>query len=479
MATYQPPTENLPIFDPVVFLTGDEALTYNEAVKKFLKYPSAQGKETLQAIDVNGISTFNATSTFNDEIVQVINKRITQAISTDNNLQNTLRPTNIYGDLNLLRPTGAQGGALRLYDVTSSTSGKSFQIFDSGNTASIVNLNNGGAINLNVRDSLGNAQDALYCTYNQVSINANLVMNNAISTNRQISTGYLNLNPITGSPGGTGTQIYQSNTASYWDNNTNGGTITFATNTTGGVQVLPLNITPTFVETNLPFKINVLGNFLQFPDGTQQTTAYTGSTNLTYSSEFTTSGTIPLPANLIGIGVRLVGQGGIAGVSVDSGGTTWNAGGSGGGASTIMSNNILPITSGSLTLTVINSSGGSIELFLNGVSICKAFNGNNGGNASGSLGGTGGSAQTQTTSSSNYGTFTAVSGSAGVSGITNIPYQDCGQIPTQAGKPNYYTSFSDGLVGCGQRYSSIGGVNQCPIPTSLTGCKATITYYLK
>ena len=48
MADYTPPTENLPIFDPTVFLTGDEPLTYNTASKKFLKYPNAQGTENLQ-----------------------------------------------------------------------------------------------------------------------------------------------------------------------------------------------------------------------------------------------------------------------------------------------------------------------------------------------------------------------------------------------------------------------------------------------
>lgn len=59
MATYPPPTENLPIFDNEVFITGDEPLTYNIAKKKFLRYPTAQGKETLQEIVVNGIADFN------------------------------------------------------------------------------------------------------------------------------------------------------------------------------------------------------------------------------------------------------------------------------------------------------------------------------------------------------------------------------------------------------------------------------------
>lgn len=60
MATYQPPTEILPIFDPNVFLSGDEVLTYNEASKLFLKYPSAQGTENLLITNVNGLLTANA-----------------------------------------------------------------------------------------------------------------------------------------------------------------------------------------------------------------------------------------------------------------------------------------------------------------------------------------------------------------------------------------------------------------------------------
>lgn len=54
MSGYEPPTEDLPIFDPTVFLTGDEPLTYNTAVKKFLKYPYAQGTENLLDVNITG-----------------------------------------------------------------------------------------------------------------------------------------------------------------------------------------------------------------------------------------------------------------------------------------------------------------------------------------------------------------------------------------------------------------------------------------
>lgn len=60
MANYLAPTENLAIFDPAVFLTGDEALTFNEASKLFLRYPNAQGTENLQITNVNGLLTANA-----------------------------------------------------------------------------------------------------------------------------------------------------------------------------------------------------------------------------------------------------------------------------------------------------------------------------------------------------------------------------------------------------------------------------------
>jgi hypothetical protein len=59
MSAYQPPIEDLAIFDSSVFLTGDEPLTYNQAVKKFLKFPNAQGSENLLTTNVNGVLTAN------------------------------------------------------------------------------------------------------------------------------------------------------------------------------------------------------------------------------------------------------------------------------------------------------------------------------------------------------------------------------------------------------------------------------------
>lgn len=148
MATYQPPSDNLPIFDPLVFSTGDEALTYNKAIKIFLKYPNAQGAETLQAITVNG------TSTFNDNITQNGDNLINQTNISNNTTINTFKASQIYGDLNLRRPTGGNGGAFRLWDV-GSVSGNSTQQYHSGNLFQIKNLVNQGKIYIWNLDNTG------------------------------------------------------------------------------------------------------------------------------------------------------------------------------------------------------------------------------------------------------------------------------------------------------------------------------------
>lgn len=81
MANYPPPTEDLPIFDSRLFETNDIPLTIAEGSKYFLNYPVAQGKETLQAIDVFGIANFNNNCNF-----QAINPpTISSTIPTSSN----------------------------------------------------------------------------------------------------------------------------------------------------------------------------------------------------------------------------------------------------------------------------------------------------------------------------------------------------------------------------------------------------------
>lgn len=60
MADYKPPIEQLPIFDTTVFLSGDQPITQNQADRRYLRYPNAQGTENLQSINVNGAADFNS-----------------------------------------------------------------------------------------------------------------------------------------------------------------------------------------------------------------------------------------------------------------------------------------------------------------------------------------------------------------------------------------------------------------------------------
>ena len=56
MATYLPPSENLPIFDTSVFdETNGAYLTYTSAKKLFLTYPTAQGEETIASLIAGSI----------------------------------------------------------------------------------------------------------------------------------------------------------------------------------------------------------------------------------------------------------------------------------------------------------------------------------------------------------------------------------------------------------------------------------------
>ena len=66
MAAYHPPSQILPIFNPLDYVFTNFPLTINDAKNYFVEYPTAQGTETLLTTIVNGSSTFNDTATFND-----------------------------------------------------------------------------------------------------------------------------------------------------------------------------------------------------------------------------------------------------------------------------------------------------------------------------------------------------------------------------------------------------------------------------
>ena len=172
MANYNPPLEDLPIFDSLVFLTGDEPLTYNEASKKFLKYPIAQGTENLQAITVSG------TSTFNNSIIQTGNFNIAQTTTT--NLANTLKTSNIISNwgTSLANPT------LQITDTITNNTIRFFPNLPANNYNSIVQAND--------RCIIGNDGSLVATIAGGTGINSGIRIN---STSTTIGYGSLTATP--------------------------------------------------------------------------------------------------------------------------------------------------------------------------------------------------------------------------------------------------------------------------------------------
>jgi hypothetical protein len=61
---YNPPSETLPIFDSSVFRNRNDSLTFDEAKKYFLEWPTAQGLENLQATNIGGALVCSSTASF-------------------------------------------------------------------------------------------------------------------------------------------------------------------------------------------------------------------------------------------------------------------------------------------------------------------------------------------------------------------------------------------------------------------------------
>ena len=117
MAEYPPPTEDLPIFDNNVFVKPDEFVTNNHINNNFLKFPIAQGAETLIDVTVLGTSTFNGTETHNNIVTFQDNINLTKNIKinaipaspvitlTDGTTTNTLTQADWTGNIKTVNST--------------------------------------------------------------------------------------------------------------------------------------------------------------------------------------------------------------------------------------------------------------------------------------------------------------------------------------------------------------------------------------
>ena len=162
MASYNPPLENLPIFDSSVFNNVEEPLTTSSAGTQFLKYPIAQGTETLSDIIVLGTSNFSGTETHNGQIIANNNITINNASvinQTDQttNVSNNFKSSYVYGDFSIIS-NGTYGGAIRFGQIGQLNYGDNFtQQYQSGSQFSVISQSLGGSILLTQRNALNNA----------------------------------------------------------------------------------------------------------------------------------------------------------------------------------------------------------------------------------------------------------------------------------------------------------------------------------
>ena len=162
MSATNPPDPNVNLFNNLYWITGETTLTQDVADKRYLRFPSAQGTENLQAINVNGIATFNN----NIVVGSTTTPNNTPLITT--NKSELVIGTGGSGEVNVECPVSIGGfGSLTL-------------------TTAPINLNGGSGIN----------QSAAPTSSNQLW-NTNfarpVTMNSATATDRLINTAFLQL----------------------------------------------------------------------------------------------------------------------------------------------------------------------------------------------------------------------------------------------------------------------------------------------
>lgn len=195
MASYEKPTEDLPIFNPSVFVDENEALTIATGSRYFLRYPFAQGTENLQDTNVNGLLTTNGD----------IDITLNSEIKWDNILNNYL----INQRLPKLITTGGRNislGHSALHDIDTGNDNIAFG-FDAGSKITSASSNQciGTRAGENITTSshnllIGtNAGQNITTAYNNIGLGNNTL--SSLTTNlafSNIAIGRLNLNSLSG-----------------------------------------------------------------------------------------------------------------------------------------------------------------------------------------------------------------------------------------------------------------------------------------
>lgn len=235
MVDYNPPTENLPIFDKLVFSQADASITQSQADKRYLRYPNAQGTENLSTTNINGVLTAKSTSNFNDILTMTNTDSSKREIRTS---------------------------YLKLLDSGNDIN-KNTIIVHNGTNTDIICVVFFGAINFRVFNNLGQQSVPVI-----IDATNTLISNNLRATSTSEFKRVISLNDITDAnnrkiistffefydagslPLSTIGTIYNQSGAMYIQNYFNGGSISLVCDDAGGNQFSPLQVTGTSVLLN-------------------------------------------------------------------------------------------------------------------------------------------------------------------------------------------------------------------------------------
>jgi hypothetical protein len=418
MSVYPPPnyTEPISIFNTINWETDTDGLTRAEADLRYLRFPVAQGLETLQEIVVNGVATFNNTILAN-------------------------QPLNIVENTNPLQ--------------------KSI-ITQNNTTLDVLNDNNSGIVAISTKTGVGVQTTPLSIS----SANLTITTTNppTCSAVQPISTDSSTKMPTTAWVQGAITTAVPNLLPL---NNTWTGTQLWSNVTLGSLKSNALQPLANDNTTNVPTTAWVQ-------------TAISASPGKTYTIQYTSSQTIQLPVNCVGISVCAIGQGGNSGNASNS--VTvglWNAGGSGSAGTTITSNGILPFKEGQFMDIIITPFLSELYATSVGATVCRANCGGLGGNASFGAGGLAGVSNNSWIVNNAMTSWNVQIGPSGPAGGTNLAFQSA-TFPATGGIPICVNWSPSVIHGCGQNWNGFTTTNSYQGPAiAILGGAIWITYYLK
>lgn len=282
MAEYPPPnyTEPLSVFNASNWeVDTNQWLTQAYADLHYLKYPVAQGLETLQEIVVNGNSSFSkpltmTSSTASDRLIRSTNFSINN--TTNNSVGNI---TAVSNDI--------------IYDNNRNTGKHIFKSNDNAGTETTIMTMDTSSV----------------LVYDPLISSSSNFLNRVIGTN-----SYQILDRSSGINAMATIECEAGNNNISYTNSKNSGTHNFYATTSGGVLQNPVSINTDGI------RLNIAGDYIQFPDGTQQSTAAVTTSLKTYTTAYIPSGglvqTITIPANCFKIDLLVIGGGGNRGTTI-------------------------------------------------------------------------------------------------------------------------------------------------------------------